>query len=77
MRGIVEDDLEQATLGWLGELGYTVVHGRSIVPGETVAAAGQPGDRRIGALDDKIELNRRMNKTLEAMAAVFAGKIRA
>jgi len=40
-------------------------------------SAGQPGDRRIGALDDKIELNRRMNKTLEAMAAVFAGKIRA
>jgi len=75
MRGIVEDDLEQATLGWLGELGYTVVHGRSIVPGES-ATAGQPGDRRIGALDDKIELNRRMNKTLEDMAAVFAGKIR-
>ena len=40
-------------------------------------SAGQPGDRRIGALDDKIELNRRMNKTLEDMAAVFTGKIRA
>jgi len=40
-------------------------------------SAGQPSDRRIGVVDDKIELNRRMNKTLEDMAAVFAGKIRA
>jgi len=40
-------------------------------------SAGQPTARLLGALDDKIEINRRMNKTLEDMAAVFAGKIRA
>ena len=34
---VTEDDLEQATLGWLGELGYTVVHGRDIAPGEPAA----------------------------------------
>jgi len=39
MRGIVEDDLEQATLGLLEGLGYSVVHGRGIAPGETATAA--------------------------------------
>jgi len=43
MRGIVEGDLEQATLGWIGDLGYTVVHGRGIAPGETVAERGKSG----------------------------------
>ncbi|MGB9624671.1 MAG: restriction endonuclease subunit S [Phycisphaerae bacterium] len=54
--------------------------GRQRVPAEspahfTVAVPPLPIQRRIaavlGALDDKIELNRRMNRTLEAMAAAI------
>jgi len=35
--GVAEDDLEQAALGWLDDLGYTVVRGRDIAPGEPAA----------------------------------------
>lgn len=41
---VTENDLEQATLGWLGELGYAVVHGRDIAPGEPAAERGGFGD---------------------------------
>jgi len=34
---VTENDLEQATLGWLADLGYAVVHGRDIAPGESAA----------------------------------------
>ena len=39
------------------------------MPSESLPPIRTAGHRRIlGALDDKIELNRRMNETLEAMA---------
>ena len=42
--GVVEDDLEQAALGWLSDLGYSVVHGRDIAPGEPAAERETFGD---------------------------------
>jgi type I restriction enzyme R subunit len=34
---LTEADLEAATLAWLSELGYTVIHGPEIAPGESAA----------------------------------------
>ncbi|MFH0938474.1 MAG: type I restriction endonuclease [Planctomycetota bacterium] len=33
----MESDIELATLGWLIGLGYTILHGPDIAPGETAA----------------------------------------
>lgn len=41
---VTENDLEQATLDWLAELGYAVVHGKDIAPGEPAAERGSFGD---------------------------------
>jgi len=41
---VTENDLEQAALGWLGELGYALAHGRSIAPGEPGAERGSFGE---------------------------------
>ncbi|MFQ5717661.1 MAG: type I restriction endonuclease, partial [Nitrospinales bacterium] len=37
IRAINEDTLEQTTLGWFRGLGYTVLHGPDIAPGEPAA----------------------------------------
>jgi len=41
---VTENDLEQAALGWLGELGYALAHGRSIAPGEPGVERGSFGE---------------------------------
>ncbi|HJX15100.1 MAG TPA: type I restriction endonuclease, partial [Candidatus Deferrimicrobiaceae bacterium] len=34
---MVESDVEEATLSWLGDLGYSILHGPEIAPGELFA----------------------------------------
>jgi len=41
---VTENDLEQAALGWFGELGYVLAHGRSVAPGEPGAERGSFGE---------------------------------
>jgi type I restriction enzyme R subunit len=41
---LTEADVEQAALGWLAALGYAVVHGPAIAPGEPGAERGSYGD---------------------------------
>lgn len=44
LSSVTENDLEQAVLGWFDELGYVVVHGRDIAPGESAAERGSFGE---------------------------------
>jgi len=42
--GVVESTVEEATLAWFGELGYAVVHGPTIAPGELFVERESYGD---------------------------------
>src|SRR5947199_7551288 len=41
---IVESTVEEASLSWFSELGYTVVHGPEIAPGELFTERSDYGD---------------------------------
>jgi type I restriction enzyme R subunit len=57
-----EATVEAAALGWLGELGYAVGHGRDLAPGEPAAERESFGDVvLVGRLRDAI---RRLNPTV-------------
>ncbi len=42
--GITESIVEEATLTWFEELGYTVLHGADIAPGESDAERSSSSD---------------------------------
>ena len=63
---ITEDAVEQATLGWLGELGYRAVAGPDIAPGEPKSERADFGDVILeGRLRAAL---RRLNSWLDAAA---------
>jgi len=43
-KGVIESTVEDATLTWFEELGYTVLHGPDIAPGEMFAERGSYGE---------------------------------
>ena len=73
---LVNPETQTLLLSWAGSGGTRNALTKSMIESLTVKAPPLPEQRRIahilGTLDDKIELNRRMNETLEEMArAVF------
>jgi type I restriction enzyme R subunit len=46
MTGFTESVVEEAALGWLGEMDYSVLHGPDIAAGQPAAERADPGSRR-------------------------------
>lgn len=62
MNGLNESIVEDAALGWFGELGYEIGHGPHIAPGEPAAERDSFGDVVLaGRLREAI---RRLNPTV-------------
>jgi len=70
---LVSPDMQSKLLSWAGSGGTRNALTKSMIESFEVLAPEDISEQRaiahiLGALDDKIELNRRMNETLEAMA---------
>ena len=70
---LVTPELQAKLLSWAGSGGTRNALTKSMIESLSVAAPQEVCEQRaiarvLGTLDDKIELNRRMNETLEAMA---------
>src|SRR5690349_8715721 len=64
--GFTESVVEEAALGWLDSLGYTVVHGPEIAPGEPLAERSDYGQV---TLDERLrQAIKRLNPKLPAEA---------
>ncbi|MHB8370660.1 MAG: type I restriction endonuclease subunit R [Leptospirales bacterium] len=62
--GLTESDVEQIVLGWFGELGYSILHGPDIAPGEPGA---ERSDYANPFLTDRVKLTiSRLNPSLPA-----------
>ncbi len=51
---ITEDDIEEATLAWFSDLGYSVLYGPDIAPIEEGAAGSERGSYADVVLHDRI-----------------------
>lgn len=62
---VTESTVEEVTVSWFGELGYTVLHGPSIAPGELFA------ERKNS---EQVVLERRLRDAL--LPKLISGEIR-
>jgi type I restriction enzyme, R subunit len=68
MTKLFESDVEEATLAWLGALGYAVLHGPDIAAGESAAERSDPNYRDV-VLDGRLRRGlERLNPDLPAEA---------
>lgn len=68
IRAFTESDVEGAALAWLEDLGYTILHGPEIAPGE-------PGAERAGYAD--VLLTERLRRAIETLNPTVPGEARA
>ena len=70
---LVSPEMQDRLLSWAGSGGTRNALTKGMIESLEILAPEDPGEQRaiahiLGTLDDKTELNRRMNETLEAMA---------